>query len=118
MVDRPVTIRLAHALDAEALATLAQLDSSPQLAAPVIVAELDGELRAALSLADAGVIADPFHRTGELVDLLRVRGRQLRGQPHRGQLAGLIDHVRLDRCLPASKILPWRSQRRTPARSA
>jgi hypothetical protein len=38
---------------------------------PMLVGELDGELRAALSLCDGSVIADPFTHTVHLVDLLR-----------------------------------------------
>ena len=34
---------------------------------------MDGEVRAALSLDDGGSIADPFHRSLELVELLRAR---------------------------------------------
>ncbi len=66
-----ITIRPAYADDAMAIARLAALDSSPVPHGPLIVAEVDGELRVALSIADFTVIADPFHRTVELVALLR-----------------------------------------------
>jgi hypothetical protein len=90
MLDTPVTIRFAHSLDeAAALAALAQLDSAEPLVLPVIVAERDGELRAALSLSDASVIADPFHPTAELLDLLRIRAQQLAAKPDRGRLNAL-----------------------------
>lgn len=85
MVDSPVTIRFAHPHDAGALAALAQLDSAAPLALPALVAEVGRDLRAALSLTDAAVIADPFHPTGELLDLLRIRARQLAGN-QRAQL--------------------------------
>jgi hypothetical protein len=79
-----VRIRLARHDDAGALRRLAQLDSAGVPAAPLLVAEIDGELRAAVSLRDAGVIADPFHRTVALVELLRVRSAQLgRVRPER-----------------------------------
>jgi hypothetical protein len=43
-----------------------------------LLAEVDGALRAALPLDGSAPIADPFHRSSELVDLLRVRAAQLR----------------------------------------
>jgi hypothetical protein len=89
MIPAPVTIRFAHPHDAPALATLAQLDSAEPLDPPVLVAEVGGELRAALSLADAAVMADPFHPTRELLDLLRVRAEQLTTTPAPSLLARL-----------------------------
>ena len=52
---------------------VAALDSARVPRAPLLVAEMDGEVRAALSLDDGGAIADPFHRSLELVELLRAR---------------------------------------------
>jgi hypothetical protein len=72
-----VTIRHAFPDDALALRRLAALDSRQPPSDPMVIAEADGELRAALSLRDGGVIADPFHRTEALVDLLRARAAQL-----------------------------------------
>lgn len=72
-----VTIRHAFPDDALALLRLAALDSHEPPAHPVLVAEVEGELRAALSLRDAAVVADPFHRTRALVDLLKARAAQL-----------------------------------------
>lgn len=66
-----ILIRRAYADDALALVRLAALDSAdaaPQ--APLVVAELDGELAVALSLADGSVIADPFRPTAAIVQLL------------------------------------------------
>jgi hypothetical protein len=76
-----VTIRYAFPDDAHALARLAALDSSQVPAGPLLVADVEGELRAALSLSSGAVIADPFERTVALVELLLARGRQLRGAP-------------------------------------
>ena len=95
MLEAPVTIRFAHAHDAAALAGLAQLDSSAPLAFPILVAEIDGYLRAALSLADTAAIADPFHPSGELVDLLRIRARQLAGDRRRELRARVSSRWRL-----------------------
>lgn len=76
-VELAVTLRYGFPDDAEAIARLATLDSSLPPAPPILLAEVAGELRAALSLRDGTVVADPFHRTGGLVDLLRARAVQL-----------------------------------------
>jgi hypothetical protein len=83
MTNPSVTIRFAHAHDSAVLAALAQLDSAEPLILPALVAEVDDELRAALSLVNSGVIADPFHPTCELVDLLQIRARQFARRPRR-----------------------------------
>lgn len=68
-----ITIRPAYADDDHSLVRLAALDSAAAVPPrPLLVAEIDGEIRAALSQSDGTVIADPFHRTVEIVDLLRV----------------------------------------------
>ncbi len=66
-----ITIRPAYADDDEALVRLATLDSAPVPAGPLLLAEVDGDLRAALATDDGTVIADPFSRTVELIALLR-----------------------------------------------
>jgi len=66
-----ITIRPAYADDALAIARLAALDCAGIPRGPLVVAEVDGELRAAMSISDFTAIADPFHRTLELVALLR-----------------------------------------------
>ncbi len=85
----PVTIRPATGDDDRALAALASLDSSPVPTGPVLLAEVQGELRAAVSLWDGQAIADPFHLTADLVALLRDRIRQARRRrdPYRVQLS-------------------------------
>jgi hypothetical protein len=58
----------------------------------VLLAEVDGEPRAALSLADGTVVADPFHHTLYLVALLEARAGQLtesRGR-RRGRLGARL----------------------------
>lgn len=76
-----VTIRYADSLDVRGLAALSALDSAQSLRLPALVAEVEGELHAALSLVDAAVIADPFRPTLELVELLRIRAEQLAAEP-------------------------------------
>ncbi len=72
-----VRIRLARPDDQAALHRLAALDSSVTPRPPVLVAEVCGELQAAVSMGDSQAIADPFHVTAALVELLRVRAAQL-----------------------------------------
>jgi hypothetical protein len=79
-----VTIRMAVAADAEPLGRLAQLDSAPPPApVPMLVAEVGGELRAALPFDGGPAIADPFRRTVDLVAILAARKRQLVPSPRR-----------------------------------
>ncbi|MFL5819151.1 MAG: hypothetical protein ACJ76S_00505 [Solirubrobacteraceae bacterium] len=73
-----ISIRSAYPDDADALHRLAALDSAPVPESPVLVADVGGELRAALSLSDRTVIADPFVATAHLVVLLEVQAAQLR----------------------------------------
>lgn len=76
---RTVTVRLAGLGDSAALMRLASLDSASYPEAPTLVAEVDGELLAALPLHGGEPIADPFSHTVELVEVLRLRARHLRG---------------------------------------
>jgi hypothetical protein len=78
--DMAIVIRQSRPEDERALERLAGLDSAAVPAAPILVAEADGALRAALSLHDGAVIANPFHRTAPLVALLTARAEQLRGE--------------------------------------
>jgi hypothetical protein len=66
----PITIRRAHPEEPGVL-RIAALDSARVPAAPLLVAEVDGQVRAALSVDDGKTIADPFHATRDLLDLLR-----------------------------------------------
>jgi hypothetical protein len=68
----PITIRPAYGDDSLALRRLAILDSAADApAGPLLVAEVEGELYAALSLRTGAVIANPFEPTAALVELLR-----------------------------------------------
>ena len=70
-----IRIRIAHETDLAAVTTLAGRDTSQPPAWPILVAEVGAEIRAAISLTDGEVVADPFHRTSELVEMLRIRAR-------------------------------------------
>jgi hypothetical protein len=74
-----IVIRRAGAADAPTLARLAALDSAVQPGADSLIAEIDGQAVAALDMADGRVVADPFARTADLVDLLRLRASRVRG---------------------------------------
>ena len=76
-----LTFRFATEEDAAMLARLAALDSSTIPAQPVLLAEVGGELHAAMSLSQGRVVADPFRPTAELTQLLRARARQLNPGP-------------------------------------
>lgn len=80
----PITIRLAARDDQRALARLAALDSAERVpGGRLVLAEVAGELRAALSLHDGSTIADPFYPTAQLVDLLRAFARRSVGPRRR-----------------------------------
>lgn len=67
-----IMIRPAYADDYDVLARLAALDSAVKVPSrPLLVAEVDGVLRAALSLRDGSSIADPFFASAPLLALLR-----------------------------------------------
>jgi hypothetical protein len=72
-----VTIRTAGAQDALALGRLAQLDGRLYGGAAALVAEVEGELIAALPLDGSPAIADPFRRTAQLVAMLELRRGQI-----------------------------------------
>jgi hypothetical protein len=73
------TLRFAHGGDSEALIHLAQLDSQREPTGALLVAESGAGIVAALPLAGGSPVANPFVRTAEAVDLLRLRRAQLAG---------------------------------------
>jgi hypothetical protein len=68
-----LVIRPAYPDDHASLARLAALDSARPLSGATLVAERDGRILAALSVADGRAIADPFAPTADLIALLRLR---------------------------------------------
>jgi hypothetical protein len=75
-----VMVRLACLADDRSLAELAQLDSGRVPEFPALLAEVDGTVRAAISIETGVAIADPFHPTAALVDLLALRAAQVRAE--------------------------------------
>jgi hypothetical protein len=74
----PLTIRLASAADAAAVATLAELDSARAPRGETLLAEVGDELWAALSLEDGHAVADPLRPSAEAVLVLAERSRQFK----------------------------------------
>jgi hypothetical protein len=77
-MNHPITIRRSTTGDAAAVARIAVLDSGHAPEGDAMLAFVGEELRAVLPLDGGRPLADPFHRTAELVELLRYsveRGR-------------------------------------------
>jgi len=69
-----ILIRPAYTDDYAALERLAAIDSSDAVPPrPMLIAEVDGTLRAALSLRDGSSISDPFYPSAGLLTLLRAQ---------------------------------------------
>jgi hypothetical protein len=71
-----ITIRRSKDEDATAIGQLAQLDSQAAPEGDALLAFVDDELLAAVPLDGGRAVADPFHRTAEVVDLLKLRAGQ------------------------------------------
>jgi hypothetical protein len=100
-----IVIRYSKRYDERALSRLAGRDSQAVPEGDVLVAEADGEIRAALSLDGKGAIADPFQPTAELVRLLELRRRQLcapASERARGARATRWPRLRRSRLVPAA----------------
>src|SRR4051794_18395768 len=80
-----VVIRHARPDEADALATLAQLDSSRAPRGDVLVADVQGELWAAVSVDDGHAVANPFRPSGELTFRLSERARELDARSRRAR---------------------------------
>jgi hypothetical protein len=96
-------VRLARDGDAEALARLSQRDGRRSPQGSILVAEVDGKVLAARSLESGTSVADPFHPTTQLTELLELRSAHLRsasnGRVHmrrsvRGRLRALVRRSR------------------------
>jgi hypothetical protein len=70
-MNNPITIRRSTTGDAAAVARIAGLDSGRAPEGEALLAFEGGELRAVMPLDGGRPLADPFHRTAELVELLR-----------------------------------------------
>ena len=68
-----MVLRADRPTDESTLRRLAALDSSRPLKGRALVAEVEGRPIAAIGLTDERVVADPFERTAEVVELLKLR---------------------------------------------
>ncbi len=73
-----ISIQLVGSDGCAALERLAQLAESPVPSGRALVAEVDGELWAALPLATGKMLVDPFRPASEVQQLLSLRAAQLR----------------------------------------
>ena len=90
-----LVLRRAAAQDATALTRLAQLDGAARPSGPMLVAELDDEIVAAVPFEGGRAIADPFLPTAELVELLRLQAGRLAPAAPATRLRRLRPHTRL-----------------------
>ena len=90
-----IAIRDAVPADMPALTRLAELDSRPLPRGELLVVEAAGRIRAALSVDEQTIVADPFVATGELQDLLRLRADQLKRDRRRAHGHNLLDALHL-----------------------
>jgi hypothetical protein len=80
MTEKTLTIRLADAADAGAVARLAALDSASPPTGETLLAELGGELWAAVEVESGATIADPFRPSADVADLLRQHAATARSE--------------------------------------
>ena len=73
--EEKITIRSSEATDAGALVRLAALDSAEPISGRALVAEVNGQMRAALPLSGGRPIADPFAESAHVVELLEAHAR-------------------------------------------
>ena len=90
-----VVLRRAQRQDANALDRLAALDGVRRPAGELMLAEVEGEILAAVPVEGGRAIADPFRPTADLVDLLRARTRPLAGRAEIRGLRRLRPRLRL-----------------------
>jgi hypothetical protein len=73
----PVTIRHARPEDGAAVARLAEMEERAAPRGPILVAEVERQILAALPLDGSAAVTHPWRQTAGLVDLLELRSRQL-----------------------------------------
>ena len=72
-----IVIRLARGSDDRGVARLAELADRPAPPLPLLLAEADGSLIAAVSTRTGEAIRDPFVASDDVIALLRLRATQL-----------------------------------------
>jgi hypothetical protein len=92
-----ISIRPAVPADRPALERLAILDSAHLPSGALLVAEVDGDLVAALNPDSGFAIADPFRPTADVVALLGLRARKNGRRTRRAVLPGHLGRALLGR---------------------
>ena len=77
-MSEAITIRHSTDRDTNSVLRLAALDDRPAPVGDTLVAEVDGQVWAAVGIDDGGAVADPFRPAGDVVWLLQVRAEQER----------------------------------------
>jgi hypothetical protein len=85
-----LVLRFAGVADGPVLRDLAELDDAPVLDGEVLLALIDGEAVAALSLGDGRVLANPFVPTEATVALLRLRAGHISGRRPRRRWPAIL----------------------------
>ena len=76
-LPEPVLMRRSTGADCARIRVLARLDDKRLPTGPFVVAEVSGEIVAAVSLTTGTVVADPFRPTSDAVAMLRLRAAQM-----------------------------------------
>ena len=91
----PVVLRLSRVQDDVALDTLGRLEDRPVSVGCHVVAEIGGEIVAALPVDLGAPLANPFRPTAHLLPLLELRAKQLAGERPRRRTRVLSAAVRV-----------------------
>lgn len=75
-MSEPITIIHSTEGDIPSVLRLAALDDRRPPHGPALLAYAGGELRAAVGLLDGRAVADPFHQTADIVEMLRLQAYQ------------------------------------------
>ena len=73
-----ITIRPLREHDIEAVHLLAELEDRPVPPGPLLLAEVEGTIEAAIGVEGGETVANPFSESASAVSLLHVRAAQLR----------------------------------------
>jgi hypothetical protein len=89
-VTEPITIRHSEAGDRARVLELSQLDGRPAPTGALLLAEVGGELWAAVGIEDGAAVSDPFEPAGEVEWLLQMRAEQERSVRAPGSRLGRL----------------------------
>ena len=73
LLHNEMVLRADRPTDESTLRRLAALDSKRPIKGRALLAEVDGRAIAAIGVEDGTVVADPFERTSDAVELLKLR---------------------------------------------